>query len=121
MMLFTAQRKSLANGVSMGYVRTENVQQGKKKLFVKVAVASLTIVCLKEFAKLQLVFFIWLRASDRKLGPCELGLLAESPLLLLLLWRRPNFLGELLLTPPSLKSRLLIFFVEDVCHSLNIC
>jgi len=103
-----------------GCVRVENVQQKNNRRFKKFIVASLTIVCMKELAKLLLVLGIWLRASDRKLGPCELGLIAESPFLLLLLWRRPKFLGELLLAPRSLKSLQLVFFFEDVCHSINL-
>ena len=103
-----------------GCVRVKNVLLKNNRRFKKFIVASLTIVCMKELAKLLLVLGIWLRASDRKLGPCELGLIAESPFLLLLLWRRPKFLGELLLAPRSMKSCLLVFFFEDVCHSINL-
>ena len=66
-----------------------------------------------------LILSIWLRAPSRKLHPIEVGLIGESPFCLLLVWRRPNFVQELLLSRKTRASILLVFFVEDVLESAN--
>ena len=96
-----------------------DVQEEKNQRFKKFVVASIAVVCVKEFLKLLLVLFVWLRAASRELHPVELAFVGESPLLLLLLWRRPSFLYELLLGRRTWKSYLLVFFVEDLLESAN--
>ena len=96
-----------------------NVQQEKNDVFKKFIAASIAIVCVKELFKLLLIISVWLRATSRKLHPIELGLIGESPFCLLLVWRRPNFLQELLLTRKTWVSHLLVFLLEDILESTN--
>ena len=100
-------------------VRVRNVQKEKNRWFKTFVVASIAIVCVKELIKLLVVLFVWLCAASRELNPFELVLCGESPFLLWLLWRRPSFLRELLLSSRTWKSHLLVFFVEDVFESVN--
>ena len=102
-----------------GCVRVRNVQQERNHHFKKFIVASIAVVCVKELFKALLILSIWLRAPSRKLHPIELGLVGESPFCLLLVWRRPNFLQELLLTSKTWASLLVVFFFEDVLESVN--
>jgi hypothetical protein len=95
------------------------VQKEKNRWFKTFVVASIAVVCVKEFIKLLVVLFVWLCAASRELNPFELVLCGESPFLLWLLWRRPSFLRELLLSRRTWKSHLLVFFVEDVFESVN--
>ena len=102
-----------------GCVRVRNVQLEKNRRFKKFVVASIVVVCVKELFKMLLILSIWLRAPSRKLHPIEVGLIGESPFCLLLVWRRPNFVQELLLTNSTRISLLIVFFVEEVLESAN--
>ena len=102
-----------------GCERVRNVQEEKNHRFKNFILASIAIVCVKEFLKLLLVLFVWLFAASRELHIIELVFVGESPFQLLLLWRRPRFLQELLLTSKTWKSHLLVFFVEDFLESVN--
>ena len=95
------------------------MQEEKNHRFKNFILASIAIVCVKEFLKLLLVLFVWLFAASRELHIIELVFVGESPFQLLLLWRRPRFLQELLLTSKTWKSHLLVFFVEDFVESVN--
>ncbi len=102
-----------------GCYRTRNVQKEKNEAFKPFILASIAIVAVKELLKACYVIFIWLSAPSRPLGPNELSVIGETPFLLLLVWRRPKFIRELITTKRTMATHLQILVVEDIVESTN--
>ena len=102
-----------------GCVRTRDVQSEMNQYFKRFIIASIVVVALKELCKVAYILYIWVAAPARKLGPGELSIVGESPLMLLLVWRRAGFLEELLLTRKSCRSHLQVLIYEDVLEGVN--
>ena len=98
--------------------RVRNIRRSKNEQFKKYLIASAVIISAKELIKLlfvvQALFF-----PNRHIGNVEIGLIAQTPLMFVLILLRKNFVSEYFNTPSTFKNMLIAILVEDVCGSIN--